>query len=172
MRLVVETGQGIPGANSYIDIADVEQQLPSGQLSKWNELSADERIDRLIAASLFIDSAFNWAGRRRTLEQGLSWPRTGIAFQGHRVPDDSIPLQIKRATVMAMGLIMSEGLDIFRQTGEAQVKREKIGPMETEYFEALKVQFEYSSEYSDINNILRGFFVRPGGVMTAKVERA
>jgi len=171
MQLIIETGQGLPDANSYINEVDVEQYLPSSVLANWNELSDDEKIDRLILASLFIDISFNWKGQQKTLEQGLSWPRVCVYFQGHTVPDNFIPKQIKRTCVMAVSLIMEFGIGVFQDTGEVQVKKEKLGPIETEYFLALKNQSLDSSEYSDINNMLRGFFVNPSGVMTAEVLR-
>jgi hypothetical protein len=171
MRLVVETGKGLPDANSYIDLTDVEKYLTSNVLAEWDELSEDEQIDRLIIASLFIDFSFKWIGQQKTLEQGLSWPRVNVFFQGHKVPDDYIPKQIKRAVVMVISLIMEFGLGVLQETNEVQVKKEKIGPFETEYFEALNIEFANSSQYTDINNMLRGFFVRTGGVLTAGVLR-
>ena len=171
MILVIETGQGLADANSYIDIADVEKYLPSSTMTKFNELSLEERIDRIIIASLFIDTSFNWIGRQKTLEQGLCWPRVNAWYQGYKIPDDFIPTQIKKAVIMALELLMEFGLGVFQQSGDAQIKKEKLGPMETEYFEALKVEYINSSSYSAINNILRCFYFRPGSVMAAEVER-
>jgi hypothetical protein len=171
MQLIIETGQGLPDANSYIDIADAEIYLPSTVLDKFQALSPEEQIDCLIIASLFIDFSFNWAGQQKTLEQGLSWPRLNVFFQSHKVPDDYIPNQIKRACTMAISLITQFGTGVFQDTAELQVKKEKLGPFETEYFEAVKIQFSNSSEYSDINNTLRGLFIKPSSVMTAEVLR-
>lgn len=172
MRLVVERGTGRNNANSYIDTADVGEYLPSAMYKKFSELSADEQIDCIVTASLFIDYAFNWKGQQKTLEQGLNWPRVNAFFQGHNVPDDFIPLQIKKASAMAVSLILKFGLSVFQKTNEAQVKKEKLGQLETEYFETIKKSGLYNSEYSDINNILRGLFIEPSnGVSTAEVLR-
>jgi hypothetical protein len=172
MQLIVETGESLIDANTYIDLTDIEKHLPSTVLTQWQELSEDEQIDRLITASLFIDFSFNWIGRQKTLEQGLSWPRINVFFQKHRVPDTYIPLQIKRACIMAVSLIMQSGLSVFQETGEAQVKKEKLGPLETEYFETLKSNFSNSSQFTDINNMLRGLFYKPGNVIATEVLRA
>jgi len=172
MRLLVETGEGLPEANSYIDITDIENYLPSSVYNNFNSLTTDEQFDRMIIASFFIDYSFNWLGKIKTLEQGLSFPRTDIIFQGHELPNNVIPKQIKKACAMAVNLIMQFGIGVFKKTNEAQVKKEKLGPLETEYFEAIKANYQYSSEYSDLNNILRGLFFRPtGGVLTAEVAR-
>jgi hypothetical protein len=172
MQLVVETGEGLVDANSYIDLTDIEKYMPSTVLAQWQELSVDEQIDRMVTASLFIDFSFNWIGRQKTFEQGLSWPRINVFFQKQEVPDHYIPLRIKRACVMAADLIMRFGLGVFLETGEAQVKKEKLGPMETEYFEALKIDSTNSSQFADINNTLRGLFYKPGNVITVEVLRA
>ena len=172
MLLIVETGQGLNDANSYIDTADVERNLPSISYKKFSELSEDEQIDCMVIASLFIDYSFNWRGCQKLLEQGLNWPRVNVIYQGHSVPDNFIPLQIKKASVMAISLIIEFGISVFQKTGEAQIKKEKLGPMETEYFETIKKANLYNSEFSDMNNILRGLFFEPSnGVMTAEVLR-
>ena len=171
MQLILENGCGILDANSYIDIADVEMDLPSTAFEKYQALTPDQQIDRVIIASLFIDSSFNWLGKRKTLEQGLSWPRLDIYYQGFEVPDSFIPKQLKRACVMIVSLINDFGFEILQNTGEAQVKREKLGPLETEYFEALKVEYLNSSKFAEINNLLRGLYYKPGGVLTAEVIR-
>lgn len=171
MRLIVETGQSLPDANSYIDVADIEKYLSSNVLAEYNKLSADEKIDRLIIASLFVDYSFNWNGQQKTLEQGLCWPRINVFFQGHTIPDDYIPKQLKRACSMAVNLIMEFGSNVFQETGELQVKKEKLGQIETEYFEAIKIAYNNNSRYTDINNILRGLYYKSSGVTTARILR-
>jgi len=173
MLLVVENGQGLSDANSYIEKADVEKYLPSLMYTKFNELTEEEQTDGMVTASMFINYSFNWLGKQKTLEQGLSFPRINLFFQGHKIPDDYIPIQIKKACVMALNLIMQFGMNFFQETGEAQVKKEKLGSIETEYFEALKANYLCSSEYLDINNMLRGLFSTGRGneVYTAEVLR-
>ena len=172
MQLIIETGKAIENANSYIGIVDVEKYMISKMYSDFIKLSEDDQIDSMVTASLFIDSAFSWAGKQKTLEQGLSFPRTGIIFQDHIIPDDFIPMQVKRACVAAINLIMRFDITFFTDTGEAQIKKEKMVVFETEYFENLK-KCKDSSEFSDINNILRGFyyFPVPTSVLTAEVLR-
>jgi len=172
MSLIVETGLCLTDANSYIEITDVEKYISSSMYDKFSELTEKEQQDRMIIASMFIDYSFNWIGMQRTLEQGLSWPRINVIFQGHKVPDDYIPMQLKKACVTALNLIMQFGVDFFQETGEAQVKKEKLGQIEQEYFEAIKTSCLNSSEYSDINNILRGLFNKKSGEnYTAEILR-
>ena len=172
MILLVEDGQGLPDSNSYISESDVMNLLPSSSLEEWNLLTQDERIDRLVAASQFIDISFEWVGTRKTLEQGFSWPRVGVSYQGHEIPDDIIPQPIKKAVVMSLLIINDQGLEVFRSTGEAQVKREKFAVMETEYFDP-KILDENKSGFDDINNLLRGFYIvqKGSGMISVEVLR-
>ena len=171
MQLIIETGMGLPDANSYIDMAGIDFYLSSSDMTKLGKLSKSEQIDRLVIASLFIDYSFNWLGHKKSFEQGLNWPRIDVKFQKYEIPDNYIPLQIKRACAMAVSLLIEYGLGVFRETGEAQVKKEKLGPLETEYFEALKKELVNKTQFSDINNVLRGLFRVPSNVTTAKVLR-
>jgi len=172
MELIVEIGNGLPDANSYLSLEDVMKRLPNSFIKEWNELDPDERVDQLVAASQFIDTAFNWIGKRKTLEQGMNWPRTEVYFQGHSVPGDSIPNVIKRAVGMALVLVKKLGIDVFISTGEAMIKKEKFAVMETEYFEP-GLHAEYKSMYEDINKVLLGFYAAPsrGGVVSSDVLR-
>ena len=172
MELTVETGKGLPGANSYISLAEALKNLPSAYIAEWNGLTPDERVDRLAAASLFIDTAFNWAGKQKTLEQGLSWPRTGVVFQGHAIDPDTVPRPLKRAVVAALVIIKENGPGVFISTGRPQVKREKMAVFETEYFEP-GLKAGYKSAYEDINMLLKGLYAAPGkgGVISGDVIR-
>lgn len=172
MTLTVEIGQAAPESNSYLSEADAIRLLPSFLMEEWNAYTPDERIDRLVIASHFINDSFAWLGKRKTFEQGLAWPRTGVIYQGHLVPDNRVPPIIKRACIAALKLIQQFGLEVFQATGEAQVKRERLAVIETEYFDpGLKVAYE--TAYNDINNMLRGFYAAmpKGGVVSSEVIR-
>jgi len=173
MTLVREHGQADPDSNSYITNNDAINNLPSTVIPEWNELSKDKRIDRLVIASQFIDFSFNWLGTSKTFEQGMAWPRVGLMFEGHPVPDNIVPQQIKRACYMALLLIHEHGIEIFRSTAELKVKKEKMAVFETEYFEPGLTAI-YETQFADINNVLRGFYAPPskGGVVTSQVIRA
>ena len=173
MRLVVETGQGLPEANSYIVESDAQAFLPSALADDWLAFLPDERIDHLIAATQFIDVSFRWAGKIKSLEQGLLWPRTGITFQGHEVSPDDVPRQIRRATLMALQILMQEGFDLFQSTGDLLIKRERLAAIETEYFAPPDGDGDYKSAFTDINNLLKGFYITQtkGGVIVAEVLR-
>jgi hypothetical protein len=169
MRLTVEDGSGNPEANSYIDMADAERHLPSALAAGWLALSEEERADRLAAASGFVDSSFRWLGERGGPEQGMCWPRTGVG----EVPGDSVPAEVRRASLAALEILMAEGPDAFRHRERQSVRRERFDMIETEYFEPGGGD-EGKSPYARINNLLRGLFLAEGpvGFAVSKVERA
>ena len=172
MRIVVETGQGLPNANSYIRDEDALRHLPSHYMDDWMGMDTDDRVDRLIAASQFVDVSFQWVGKRRTLDQGLAWPRTGVTYQGHEVSPDLVPRPIIRACIMALVTVVTEGFDVFRSTGELAIHKESLAPMSVTYFEPAE-KAGYKSAYDDINNLLKGFYIvgHKGGVIASRVLR-
>ena len=171
MNLIIEDGQGIPDANAYVSLSSALAYIPAHLIAEWTALSDDERIDRLIIASQFIDTTFNWIGNRKSLEQGLNWPRINVIYQGFAVPCDTIPKQIKRAVIMALLIILRDGIAVFMSTADAPVKREKFAVMETEYFSLVEAG-KHVTVYDDINNLLKGLYIMPSsGVMTAEVLR-
>ena len=173
MRLIIETGQGIPEANSYIAEDDAMNWLPSTLMEDWNSLTPDEQVDHLIAASQFIDASFQWIGTIKSLDQGLSWPRVGVSFQGHEIPADSVPRAVRRASLMSLSILLVEGFDTFQSIGDLLIKRERLAAIETEYFAPPEGDMAYKSSYEDINNVLKGFYAaKPsGGVIVAGVLR-
>lgn len=68
--------------------------------------------------------------------QERAWPRTGAAACGSAIPDDVIPTPIINASYQA-ALYEAQnpgGLTVVA-TAAGAIKREKVGPLETEYFE-------------------------------------
>jgi len=175
MRLVIETGAGLPDANSYISEKDAMDNLLSSLQEQWNGFTPDERIDRLITATQYLDLSFNWIGSQKSLEQGLCWPRTNVIYQGHTIPDNVVPKPIKRAVLMLLQLTFDYGIEIIKPSTETQVKKEKIGALETEYFAPSETITSYGTAFADINNLLAGFYstlTKGSGVQTSDVVRA
>ena len=172
MHLVVENGSGLVDANSYVSTDDVGRGLPSADRLTWQALSADEQIDKCIIASRFIDSSFPWVGTQKTIEQSMSWPRVNVFFQGHRIADAKVPAQVKRATIMAAGILLRNGMEIFLTSGESkEIKRERFAVMETEYFEPHTNKGD-ATNYPEINNLLRGFYSKlKGNMLIGEVVR-
>jgi hypothetical protein len=67
--------------------------------------------------------------------QERAWPRTGAAtYYGEAIPSDSVPAAIVNASYEAAFIELTNPGSLSPVvTGNAAVKREKVGPLETEY---------------------------------------
>lgn len=136
MALVVEDGSCIPTANAFvsrqelIDYKDVYFPTLSGQFPASN-------IDAAIArASAWVSAFPDYFGKRTCgRAQGLSWPRTGMTdCDGNTVPDDEVPLEVKRAT-LAAAIVELQDPNVLTPTitpGSA-VRRERVADIEQEF---------------------------------------
>lgn len=100
----------------------------------------DEITQALVRASSYIDGAYRASfpgyktGRR---EQVLEWPRTNATDgAANSLPSDEVPVEIENATYEgAIRELASPGsLAPDVEAGGGGIKREKVGPIETEYF--------------------------------------
>ncbi|WP_062390939.1 DnaT-like ssDNA-binding protein [Pseudomonas abietaniphila] len=101
----------------------------------------------LIRASAYIDGKYQAqtnCGRWESLfsgvktggrAQSLQWPRTGATDnEGHAIPPDEVPIEIEQAAYeAALREIVTPGSLSPDYVASQAVKREKVGPLETEY---------------------------------------
>ena len=171
MELVLETGEGFVNSNSYIDRGHITQFMPSCNIGKWEALGVDSQVDALILACRFIDSTFMWKGVPRCFDQAMAFPRSGIVIHGRIHPDDKIPLKLIQACVMAVELILENGMDIFRDSGERLTQSEQIGPLKITFFDS-EDNNGIKSAFSDINMLLKDYwFDKKSNVVSVGVLR-
>ncbi|WP_024696153.1 DnaT-like ssDNA-binding protein [Pseudomonas syringae] len=98
-------------ASAYID-GRYRKQLPSGV---WVSLFPGYKTD----------------GRAQSLE----WPRTdAFDYEGHSLPADEIPSEVERSTYeAALRELVTPGSLSPDYIASQTIKREKVGPLETEY---------------------------------------
>ena len=71
-------------------------------------ITANEKEKGLIWATRLLDSSMDWFGAKRTLEQALRWPRSGILDEdGDNLDYDTIPYRLEEATA-EMALVLLE----------------------------------------------------------------
>ena len=138
MPLTLVATAGDPSANAYVDVsqADAWAALRVGG-SAWLALTPDQKVQALVTASQDLDaleSAVGFCGVRASDTQALAWPRTGTDYA-----DDEIPVPLQRATIeLAMSyapvIAGTAAGDVLSPATNGNVKREKAGPVETEYF--------------------------------------
>lgn len=157
MPLIVEDGNGVEDANSYVSLAEAREIAAMRGIT----LSADdaELTSQLIVGGDRVTSyESKFTGRRATGIQGLSYPRKCSMRYGETYPSDSIPKELKLAQVTFAGFIEA-GVDVWASTDSSGITREKVGPIETEYSEAFVLNADGENPYfAQIESILNPLF--------------
>lgn len=173
MALIVEDGTGLAGAESYVSVSEAGAYLRArGNAEAWDEL---EQVDREIAlrkASDFMRQIYRqrWAGARVHYEQRLDWPRYSVVVDDFTVPSNVVPVDVKQAcSELALRAAQGEELMPDLEAGNSQVKREKIGPLDTEYFEN---SVGAAERFQSVTAMLTPYFGATGGSGMMKVVRA
>lgn len=136
MALTVETGAIVAGADSYITLTDARTYLTSRGMA----LSADDTVaeQQLRTAFDYIESfRSKFKGIKVTSAQMTAWPRSGAYIDTYEIPSDTIPTQLKYAQAQAASAINSGLNPLSSGTGAAFILKEKVGPIETQYSEAI-----------------------------------
>lgn len=137
MALIVEDGTGKADADALSSAAAVAAYAEARGLTfTGDDAALDAAIRR---ATAYLSASFIWKGERlRGREQALAWPRVCVEDrEGWPVPADSVPPEIAQACAeLAVYELANPGGLSPAVDQTARVKREKVGPLETEYFDA------------------------------------
>lgn len=159
MTLVVETGQGLSTANSYATVAEYTTFLDDRGNETISDADDTEKEFALIKAVDYLQQRFRllWKGARANSTQRLDWPRRGVdvpdffdpffrdlgnvplSFQDTLfIAENEIPYEVQ----VAQFLVANETFSGATSSGVLQpslgrvTKREKLGELEVEYFNA------------------------------------
>jgi hypothetical protein len=171
MSLVIEDGSGLPDANSYIPVSYVSAYLLGEQLKAWEALSEPEQESAIIKATRAVDALYDWLGTRKTLEQGLSWPRVGIEYEGFEI--EGIPAAVKKATAEAVGLVL-DGAKLFSDEADVEIASERVDVISVAYRTRQTGEKKEATPFEVLNRLLRGLYredTGSGGFGVATVER-
>lgn len=155
MPLIVEDGTGVSDANSYVTLDEAR----SIAILRGIALSTDdtELTSQLVNAADRITSyEEDFTGVRTKDTQGLSFPRTGAFRYGSAIASDLVPSEIKRAQVILANMI-EQGYEIWSVQTNV-IKREKVGPLETEYADSAAAESVGNPIIPLIDSILCPFF--------------
>ena len=77
-----------------------------------------------------------WQGQKSAgPSQPNQWPRSGLVYRdGESVPDDAIPAELERATILLAGSIASTPAIANAGTSSKAIKSVKAGPAAVEFF--------------------------------------
>jgi len=130
--IIIEDGSGVPNANSYVSVAEL--RAFAALYGSVLPTSDDALIPMLTMSAMFLDTfECKFPGRRTSPEtQSFCWPRTGVVYFDKPYPTDKIPPKLKAAQMHA-ALFVADGGALFPSKSGPDIKREKIGPIDTEY---------------------------------------
>lgn len=158
MTLVVETGTGSATADSYASLEQAEARHNAlGSAWAGSDTAKEQALRR---ATVFMEQAYGerWKGTRLLRAQALSWPRYGVIAREYPVESNIVPVEVVN-TCIDLALKATAG-DLYPDQTRA-VKREKVGPLETEYADYAAPGIKYASSDAALAPYLRW----QGGVM-------
>ena len=103
MSLIVEDGTVVPGAESYIAVADADQYHSDRANTAWATLDEPSKEASLRKATDYMVSEYreSWKGNRINLNQVLDWPRVAVFLDDFgnygAVPANIVPVPVMRA---------------------------------------------------------------------------
>lgn len=121
MALVVENGEGLPNADSYIDVTFADAYFLKRGITQWATLTNREQL--IIRAMDYIENNYSYKGTKLVSTQSLQFPRV---IDGETV----YPIALKNA-VCELALKSNEE-DLLADTDKTTI-REKVGDLEIEY---------------------------------------
>lgn len=103
MGLIVETGEGLPDANSYATATEADAYFDGMMETVWETATSVAKDAALIKATIYIDGTYQnrFNGLKKTNTQALEWPRVGATEHGYAIEDYIIPKRLKWATFQA-----------------------------------------------------------------------
>lgn len=158
VSLIIEDGSIVPNANSYVTVDEIIDYAEARgvTLDGSSPLVEDKITIMAINAMDYLESlSLKYKGEQVFPDtQSLAFPRKHV-FIGNRVlPMDSIPREMKRAQCQ-LCIYISSGITLLPvNNSEAFVTREKIGPIETEYSEAVKLALGSQPNMPLVDSIL------------------
>jgi len=131
MALTVEDGSIVDGADSFVTLADFVAFAAGRGVVIEDEEAAEVHLRK--AAFFLVTKEGCFDGRRVSPDQTLPYPRAGAVLYGFEIASTAIPDIVKQAQ-MEYALAAVGGVELFPNETGAFVRREKVGPLETEYW--------------------------------------
>lgn len=133
MPLIVETGEIVPNADSYISLADA-RALASNYGLELPVDDTDAEVALRNGATYVGLSEPQMCGRRVSAEQSLAYPRTGVTLNGFPVANNVIPKQVILAQVIA-AVTYGAGTEVRANSDGRPVQTERVeGAVTVTYF--------------------------------------
>jgi len=157
MALVVEDGTGKSNANSFVDDAYFRAWAKVRGRADLIPQSGTEREPFLVLAADYIanEKRFTWRGVRKTAEQSMPWPRTGVVdADGLSWSSAAVPWRVMMAQCELAWLNMT-GVDLQPALSRGgQIISETVGPISTTYANAAPAETEFPAAVGVLEPLL------------------
>lgn len=166
---IVETGENVPGSNSYVSVEEATDYLSQNihVSAKWAALSNEDQERLLSWATRYLDQQARWSGFKTYSDQSLRFPRTGVRDQdGTPLPPDEIPEQLKEATIEMARFFLDS--DRSAPRGQDGLKKLKVDSIEMIF----RDDYTLPTVPPQLNLILRGLGLILGNSSFAKIRRS
>lgn len=167
--MIIENGNCIENANSYVDLETANDYFSNLNFDKWEELEDVEKEVLLIKATDFVDNIFDWKGRKSNKNQSLKFPRIELTDEdGYEVL--GIPKSLQNAICECVILIL-DGNKLFKTENEnGIVTSERIGDLSFSY---QKNSVEGKTLYESLNARLKGLYKdkTKSRIINGKIQR-
>lgn len=140
MTLIVETGEGLADAESYLTTGDANMYFISRGITLWDNLTTLEKEQNLRRAVDFMQQYFGgrWKGQRMSSTQALDWPRAGVVLEDgpgfgygfDQVRHNVIPIEVKNACAE---LALRASIAALTEDRSTRVLQETVGPLTVKY---------------------------------------
>lgn len=129
--LIIETGEGVPNANTFIDDAFYVSYAAARGLIIGADEAARE-IELILSIDYINSIESRLKGTRVKSEQSLPYPRNNVTIFGKIFSSSSIPIQLKNA--QAEGSAAANSQSLLTNESNKNIKLRKLDVLETEFF--------------------------------------
>ena len=141
------------------DLADKILDVDFTRRGSWNDLpSVEEKRRRIIAAIDYIETHYRLIGEKLDPDQPREWPRSVFSVADvDPTKRMDVPMDYFRACVLLAGSIAVDPSTTNPTISTNNIKRDKTGPLETEFFHPNALPTDLPVQDSDILNLLEPF---------------
>ena len=156
----------VVGTDAYISQADADAYWLDRNNAAWAAASSDEKDAAIREATQYLDGEYAWVGSLADYDQVLGWPRVD-AYDDEGRYYTATPSKVEQATA-ELALEALSGRLVPAEERDGQVKREKVGTIEQEYFEGAPG----GRSYRFVTQLLSGLIEGSGSGIAASLRRA
>ena len=151
-----------PLFDSYASLEDLREYAKT---RGYKIPDSDDDCEQLLMQAMDYLEGLSWKGNRKSGDQPLAWPRTGIMFDGYPIADSAIPKQIVqsqcRLAIDAQDIDLSPVMD-----GGGDVIQESIsGAISVTYAEGTTSS---APKITWLNGALKGLITGAGQIRVVR----